>query len=457
MFSRKRSHEMSTTQVIAVGFLIAVIIGTLLLLLPFASADGRSVPFVTALFTATTSVCVTGLTVVTTATGWSLFGHIVILLLVQLGGLGVVTFSTSILLLLNKRVTLRDRLLLEDAFNLNTLSGLVAFLKKVLLWTFSAELIGAVCYLPIMLPRYGARGIWYSVFTSVSAFCNAGLDILGENSLNDYVGHFGMNLVTTLLIIAGGIGFIVWDDIGRVIRLIKDRQAKAGQFFKRLNLHSKLTLSVTGILLLGGAMLILAFEYTNPLTIGEFSFGGKVMASFFQSVTSRTAGFTTISQSGLRDPSVILSIILFFIGGSSVGTAGGVKTTSVALVVLFAVSTARASRETHVFRRTISSELLHKALAVVTISFATLVAAVMALSAVTGGELTDVAYEAASAVGTVGLTRDFTTEMNTAGRLIIVLCMYLGRIGPISMAVAFGRKRGARGLVSYPNEQVTVG
>lgn len=457
MSGEKRARELSTTQIIAVGFLAAVLIGTLLLCIPAASADGSGVSFVTALFTATTSVCVTGLTVVSTFSSWSLFGQIIILLLIQLGGLGVVAFSTSILLLLRKRVTLKDRLLLEEAFNMNTLSGLVSFLRKVLLWTFAAEVIGALCYMPSFIPRFGARGIWISFFTAVSAFCNAGIDIIGPSSLIDYAGNVWVNVVTMLLVFLGGVGFIVWNDVARVIKLLRSGEIRWKHFLRRLSLHSKLTLSVSVILIFGGAALVMLFEYGNAGTIGDMPFGQKLLASLFQSVTTRTAGFATIPQDALRDPTSVVCMLLFFIGGSSVGTAGGVKTTSAALVFLYALSTARGTRDVSIFRRTLSPKVLQKALGVVMISFITALAATVTLSAVSGGDFIDVAFETFSAVGTVGLTRNFTGNLNTAGKLLIVLCMYLGRIGPITMAIAFGKKRGAQGIASYAAEDVTVG
>ena len=457
---KKEIHEegLSATQVIMLGFLLAVAVGTLLLSIPFATASGEGAPFMTALFTATTSVCVTGLTLVDTFSYWSIFGQVIILLLIQLGGLGVIAFSTSIMLIIGKRVTLRNRLLLESAFNLNTLSGLVQFLLRMLKGTFIVEGIGFLCYLPVFVRKGDViGGIWKSLFLSISAFCNAGIDLIGADSLVPYEGNVWVNIVTMALIILGGLGFIVWWDIVRVIRLARRERLPLRQMLHRLNLHSKIVLATTGILIAGGAVLVFALEYSNPATLGALPFGRKVMAAVFQSVTLRTAGFATISQSGLRDSTVLLSLILMFTGGSTSGTAGGVKTSSVALILLAAIATAKGSERVTAFRRTIPLRILRKALGVVVISFICVITATVALSVVTGGDFVDVIYETFSAIGTVGLTRDFTRTMNLGGQIIIVICMYLGRVGPISLASAFNFRHKSGGELEYPEREILVG
>ncbi len=453
----KRKRELSTTQIITLGFLSAILIGMLLLALPIASSSGQWTNPVDALFTAATSVCVTGLVVVDTYSYWSIFGQIIILFLIQIGGMGIVTLTTSIMVMVGRKVTLKDRLLLEDAYNLNTLSGLVRFMKRVLKGTMLIEGIGAICYGFVFVPRFGfVKGIWVSVFNAVSAFCNAGIDIIGANSLMDYVTHPWVNLVTMLLIVIGGIGFIVWWDVLRVAELWHKKEIVKGQVFQRLKLHTKLVLLVTAGLILFGAVAVFVLEYSNPETLGPLNLGGKIQAALFQSVTVRTAGFATIPQDGLSDAASLLCMILMFIGGSPVGTAGGVKTTTMAVLVIAALSVAGGREEATVFKRTIGRETVRKALAVTMFSLMVVVLAVLTLLTLEQGSFMDVTYETISAIGTVGLSRSFTTSLDTAGRLIISLCMYLGRVGPISMMIAFTYKKG-RGGMTYPQEDVTVG
>ena len=290
---RKQLIRASTTHIILLSFLIAILIGALLLSLPISSADGKAKPFLDALFTATTSTCVTGLVVTPTVSSWSIFGQAVILILIQIGGLGVITIMSGLMILLHKKMGIGDRLLLQDAFNLNSLSGLVRFVKKVVGGTFIIEGIGALLYMIVFVPQFGAKGVWISVFTSISAFCNAGIDIIAENSLCDYALNPIINIVTSSLIILGGIGYIVWWDVLRVLRL---RRTKKVRFFRALTLHSKIAITATLILILAGAGLIFAFEYNNPQTIKDYTLLQKIEVSLFQSVTTRTAGFATMSQ-----------------------------------------------------------------------------------------------------------------------------------------------------------------
>ncbi len=455
---RKQKWEFSTTQIILLGFLTAIVIGAILLSLPISSADGRSVPFIDAMFTSTSSVCVTGLVVANTYEQWSRFGQAVILLLIQCGGLGIVTFTTSFMLILGRKVTLRDRLLIQDAYNLNTLSGLVKFTKKIICGTLVVEGIGALLYSFTFVPEFGLKeGIWISVFNAVSGFCNAGMDIIGPNSLAPYVTNISVNLITMALIIMGGLGFIVWWDVLHVIGRIKKRELPAKVFFNRLNLHTKIVLTTTICLIAGGSLLIFILEYNNPETIGNLSFGGKALASTFESVTTRTAGFLTFSQKAMRDSTALICMILMFIGGSPVGTAGGVKTSTFALMIIAAMSTVKGSEHSNAFHRRLHNRSMKKALAVILISFFAAITAIILLSVFCGGDLTDIMFETFSAVGTVGLSRDYTATMNGMGKIIIIICMYLGRIGPISMAIIFSFKKNKYGLVEYPGEDITVG
>lgn len=454
----KKKRELSTTQVIALGFLLAILAGAFLLTLPVSSAAGVWTGPVDALFTASTSVCVTGLVVVDTYSYWSLFGQIVILFLIQIGGLGIVTLTTSVMVFMGRKVTLKDRLLLEDAFNLNTMSGLVRFLKKIIKGTLLIEGIGAVCYSFTFIPRFGfVKGLWVSVFQTVSAFCNAGMDIIGSNSYMDYVRNPWVNFVTMFLIILGGIGFIVWWDVVRVIQQCYRKEINVRQFFGRLKLHTKIVLLMTGILIFTGMIAVLALEYHNPHTLGELNFFEKLQASLFQSVTLRTAGFATISQKGLKESTSLVCMFLMFIGGSPVGTAGGIKTTTAAILFIAAFSVAKGKEEAVIFRRSIARETVRKALAIVVFSVMAAVLAVLLLLTLEQGSFMDVVYETFSAIGTVGLSRNFTPSLDVAGRLVISLCMYLGRIGPISMMIAFHFKKGKSGMGVYPKEDITVG
>ncbi len=453
----EKKKSLSTTQIIIIGFLAVICIGTILLWLPISAADGQPTPIIDALFTSTTSVCVTGLVVVDTFSHWSVFGQIVILVLIQLGGLGIVSFTTSLLLIIGKKVTLRDRLLMQDAFNLNTLTGLVKFLKKMVKGTLIVEGLGALGYMCVFVPEFGAKGIWYSVFNAISAFCNAGMDIIGNNSLANYVSNPMVNIVTMMLIIFGGIGFIVWWDVIRVIKLRTNKEIKTNEMFRKLNLHSKIVIVTTLLLVVGGGFCIFMLERNNPDTLGGMHIGDKIMASMFQSVTTRTAGFLTISQKGLHDSTAFLCIVLMFIGGSSIGTAGGVKTTTVAVLVLASWATVKGNEEVTAYKRTIPLRIVRKAMAVVMISFTVIVFAVIMMCTFCGGDFVDITYETVSALATVGLSRDYTATLNMIGKLIIVTCMYLGRIGPISMVIAFSFKQGSRKILTFPKEDLTVG
>lgn len=451
-------RSLSTTQIIALGFLCAILLGTILLVLPCSSASGTTTPPIDALFTATSSVCVTGLVTFPTYLHWSLFGKIVILLLIQLGGLGIISFTTGTMMVIGRKITLKDRILLEDALNLDTLVGLVKFLRKIFAGTFLVELVGAICYSLVFIPRYGiARGSWYSLFHSVSAFCNAGMDILGDNSLADYLTHPWINLVTMLLIILGGLGFIVWWDLLSVWKQYRRSRLPIKKLTSKLHLHSKIVLLTTFALILIGAISTLLLEYNNPGTMGSLCFPEKLLAAFFQSVTTRTAGFLTVSQTTLRGSTVMICLMLMFIGGSSIGTAGGIKTTTFVLLVLSTRATVKGQEHVVVFGRTIPRKTVQKALAVTSVSFLVLCIAIIAMSiAEPNASLLDLAYETTSAIGTVGLSRDLTSSLHSAGKCIIILCMYLGRIGPISLAILFNN-RAKRTLIKYPEENITVG
>ncbi|MBQ6756616.1 MAG: potassium transporter TrkH [Oscillospiraceae bacterium] len=435
-----------------------IAVGSVLLWLPFSTAPGERTGFLTALFTATTSVCVTGLVVVETAAHWSLFGKIVILVLIQLGGIGIISVSSAAIFALRRRMSLNDRVLLMQSFNLSRLSGLTHFLRRVLRGVFSIELIGAVLYSIAFIPRYGAlNGVWYAVFTSISAFCNAGIDILGADSLMSFSSDPLVLVTTMLLIVTGGLGYAVWFDIWEKVKLAIEKKRSLVFAVHRLNEHSKLVLALSVILLFGGAVLELIFEFSNPATLGEMSFGNKILNALFQSVTFRTAGFAAISQKALTEPSVLLGCVLMFIGGSPVGTAGGVKTVTLYIVLKNTVSYILNRHDTVIFNRKVPSRLIREATAIALVSLMVAIVFTALLMLTNGTTLNDSAYEVISAICTVGLSRDLTPSLNTFGRLLIIVSMYLGRIGPISLALFFRTRSEAKNVVRDADGKFIVG
>lgn len=435
----KRRRLFTTTRIILVGFLAGIALGTGLLMLPISSKTGEVTGFSDALFMATSSICVTGLATVSPAGHFSAFGQAVMLFLIQFGGLGVVTFTTALLLLVGKRITLTDRMLIQEAYNLDTLSGLVRLTLKILKGTLLIEGLGALLYLPVFCsdPEIGlGRGIWVSFFTAVSAFCNAGLDLLGDSSLIAYRGNLLVNFTTMALIVIGGLGFPVWWELLRVWRLERKWNWKRSPW-KSLNLHAKLVLFMTALLIFGGAFLTFLLEYDNPDTLGGLPLGEKLLASLFQSVTLRTAGFATIPQENFRHVTCLLFILFMFIGGSPSSTAGGIKTVTAALIAASVVSIVRGKPDTELFRRRVTDAVVRKALAVMMVSLSALFLLTFAVMYVQDGDYLDTMFEMTSAIATVGLSRGMTGTLHVLGKLIVVLTMYLGRVGPISLALAF--------------------
>ena len=446
--------RLSTTQIVLLSFLVTILLGSLLLSLPVSWADGVSVSYIDALFTATTSTCVTGLVTLPTFSTWSAFGQAVILVLIQIGGLGIITIMSGLMLLLNRKMGIGDRLLIQDAFNLNTMSGLAKFVKNVLLGTLIIEGAGALLYMIVFVPEFGIRGVWISVFNAVSAFCNAGIDVIGGNSLCGYATNPIINIVTSTLIILGGLGYIVWWD---VLCVLRTRSAKNRKIFRHLSLHSKIAITFTLALILGGGALILLFEYSNPDTIGNMSLIDKIQMSLFQSVTTRTAGFASVPQENLTDASATVSLILMMIGGSPVGTAGGIKTVTVAVLLCSAFATVRSKDSATMFQRRISEESIKKAVAVVMTFLSICTLSTVMLISVTDAPLIDVIYETVSATATVGLSRNLTPELSLMGKMIIIFTMYFGRVGPISLAVALGKKSKNQNIISEPIEEINIG
>ncbi len=451
---KKSKLKLTTTQTILLSFLLAILLGSFLLYLPISSANGKAVAYMDALFTATTSTCVTGLVTLPVVSAWSGFGQAVILVLIQIGGLGVITIMSGVMILLNRKMGIGDRLLIQDAFNLNTMAGLISFVKKVLAGTFIVEGIGALLYMLVFVPEFGAKGIWISVFNSVSAFCNAGIDIFSQKSLCDYATNPIINGVTSTLIILGGLGYIVWWD---VLRVVKGRSSKNKKILRHLTLHSKIAITATLTLIFSGAILIFVFEYSNPLTIGGMSLFDKIQVSLFQSVTTRTAGFATVPQENLTNASSLLSLLLMMVGGSPVGTAGGIKTVTMVVLVCSAFATIRNKNNASLFGRCISENTIKKAVSVVVMFMAICLTSTVLVAATNEGSLIDVFYETVSATATVGLSRSFTASLNTFGKLVIIFTMYFGRVGPISLAVALGSKKKRENIITEPTEEISIG
>lgn len=443
----KKNLSLSSTHLLLISFLVAILVGTFLLMLPISSVNREWTPFIDALFTATTSSCVTGLTTVTTAVHWSLFGQIVILLLIQIGGLGVITALTGVTVLIYQKLGLSQRFLLQDTMNVDSMAGMTSFLKRVILGTFVVEGVGALLYATVFVKEFGwLRGTWISLFTSVSAFCNAGIDIIGDNSLVSYATNPIVVFTTSLLVVLGGLGYIVWWDI---LSYIRNK--------KKLSLHSKVVLCSTAILLFGGTTLFFVLEYHNPATIGDLSIWDKVQVAFFQSMTTRTAGFFTVPQEKFTNASATLSLLLMFIGGSPAGTAGGVKTVTMVVLAVSAIATIRNQTDTNLFNRKISKDIIRKSIAVIAVSFAIVFLSTLLLSVAIRADFVKIIYETVSATATVGLSCGLTSTLNTFGKWIIIFTMYLGRVGPISLALAFNIKKEDKNIIRNPREDVCVG
>lgn len=456
---KKRNTRWNTLRVTAAGFLGVILLGAVLLYLPVSNT--QPIAFTDALFTSATSVCVTGLVTVVPASQFTLFGKVILLLLIQIGGLGVIACGTLFLFLLNKKITIQERVVLKEAYGADRLGGIVRLVRKVILGTFAMEGAGAVLYAFQFIPEYGlVRGIGYSVFHAVSAFCNAGIDILGSSSLSSYVTNPVINVTTILLIILSGIGFTVWFDvIDNNRRLIRGEVPKRW-WFTRLRLQSKLAIMMTVFLILAGTVFVFLAEYGNPDTIGELSMGQKLMASMFQSVTTRTAGFCTVSQGALHTESKLFCAILMFIGGSPGGTAGGVKTTTFAMLFLACLTFVRGGNDTECMGRKITVANFRTGFAVVMVAFAVFIAGTIAVLFLEPDSilLENVIYETASAVGTVGLSADLTPRLCRASQYVLMVMMYIGRLGPLTMALMFAGKTHPRDRIrSLPEEQIMVG
>ncbi|MCA0755510.1 TrkH family potassium uptake protein [Paenibacillus sp. N4] len=436
----------SPPRILVSGFAIIIFIGAFLLSMPFASASGERLPFLDALFTATSATCVTGLVVVDTGTYFSIWGQIILLALIQLGGLGFMTMATLVALVLRKKISLRERLILQEAMNQSSMEGIVRLIRKVIFYSLTIELAGAA----LLAGRFAAdmplgKAVYYGIFHSISSFNNAGFDIFGDyRSLTLYVSDPVVNITAILLVVLGGLGFVVMSDL---LELRKNR---------KLSLHSKVVLSMTGALIAVGFLVVFVFEFTNHLTLGALDWGGKLLASLFQSVMPRTAGYNSLDLTVLRQATQFFIILLMFIGASPGSTGGGIKTTTFAVLVGSVIAMVRGREDIVLFRYRLGKDRIFKALTITLFAMALVISVTMLLSMLEDQSFIKLLFEATSAFGTVGLSLGVTPELSEGGKIIIALTMFVGRLGLLTLAYALGP--GAdKELFRYPEGKITIG
>lgn len=444
----KKILRLTYTQIIALGFFFIIIIGAILLSLPIASKSGEITPLVNSLFTAASATCVTGLVVYDTYSHWSVFGQIVILLLIQIGGLGFMTIATLFMLFLKKKIGLKQRGLMRESVNSIYIGGIIRLMRHILIGTFIAEGTGAVLLSFRFCPEMGLlRGIYYAIFHSVSAFCNAGFDLMGHfskfSSLTRYSNYLLVNIVIMSLIVVGGIGFLVWEDI------IEHRIN-----FRRYQLHSKIVLSATFFLILCSAIIIFTLEYNGVLA--NMGTRESILCSLFHAITPRTAGFNTVDVASLCDSTVLFTIILMIIGGSPGSTAGGVKTTTFIVLMLATFSTIKNKSHLNIFKRRLPDDILRKACAIFMIYVITALSAIIIITFIDVFPLKDVFFEVFSAIGTVGMSLGITAKLNAVSKIILSFLMYSGRVGSLTIALAFAESR-ENVPVQLPVEKITIG
>ena len=437
--------------ILALGFLAVILLGTVLLALPIAAKNGQSIGLFDSLFTSTSAVCVTGLVVVDTGTTFSLFGQIVLIVLIQVGGLGFMVFATMLMVMLGRKISIRGRMLIRESMNASSLSDLGSLTRLYLLLSLAIELIGTITLCFRFVPLYGWKhGTWMALFHSVSAFCNAGFDLFGNYaSLTAFSGDLLVLLTVASLIILGGLGFSV------ILETARNRQG-----FRNLSLHTRIVLMTTLVLLLAGTVFYWIVERTNAETLAGCSEGEKILNAFFQSVTMRTAGFNSFDLSGFRDGSKMFSSLLMIIGASPASTGGGIKTTTIATLTLLMLSVVRGESEVNVARRRLSDDISRRALAVAVLFLTTLLTGTLIISLIENGRfpLEDILFEASSAMGTVGVSAIGTPNLSSASRAILLPMMFLGRVGPLTLAVAVAKRQGGlRTASKYPEERIMIG
>lgn len=436
-------------QILAAGFALVILAGAFLLDTPFVTVSGERIGFINALFTSTSAVCVTGLVVVDTGTYFNRFGHTIIMLLIQIGGLGFMTMGTMVAFLIGRKITLRNRLLMQKALGQNTIAGIIRLVRRVLIGTFCVEALGMFLLSITFVPIYGwQKGLFFSLFHSVSAFCNAGFDLIGRGvSLIPFQSDPIVNFTICGLIVLGGLGFTVIFDVMHT------------RHFKKLTLNSKLALVTTGALLLTGFISVLLFEMNNPGTLGAMTWKGKLLAAMFHSVTPRTAGFNTLNMPSLNMTTVLITMMLMFIGGSPSSTAGGTKTTTLATLIISVRSIILGLEDSNAFKRRIPMDAIRNATAVFSVSMTLVVLVTLGLSiSEPSHTLMEILFETISAFATVGLSLGITPDLSDFGKLLLSLTMFAGRIGPITLVLALtGVKESNRNLFHYPEDKVTIG
>lgn len=431
--------KLNPPQVLALGFLSLILIGSILLNLPIASSSGSSIGYVNSLFTSASAVCVTGLTVLNTARDFTPFGQVIIITLIQFGGLGIMTLATVGYIIMGKKISFKERLMIKEQLNTESIQGIVKLTKKVIGYTFFLEMMGSLLLALRFVPMFGfERGLAFSIFHAISAYCNAGFDIFGD-SLIIFQNDYYVLLILSLLIILGGLGFTVYADL-----LAKDK-------LRKLTLHSKVVLIMTGSLLLIGTLSFLLFESSNPGTLGSMNFPSRLANSFFQSVSPRTAGFYSVDMSKIRETTIFSTIMLMFIGGSPGSTAGGIKTTTFACLLLTTISVVKGEEDVNCLNRRLPFETIKRAVSIFLIGLAIVFSTAIILT-ITDSSLKfiNLLFESTSAFGTVGLSAGITDKLSTFGRLVITLTMYIGRVGPLTMAYAFARRNMKRDYRNAP-------
>lgn len=431
--------KLNPPQVLALGFLSLIIIGSILLNLPIASSSGSSIGYVNSLFTSASAVCVTGLTVLNTARDFTPFGQVIIITLIQFGGLGIMTLATVGYIIMGKKISFKERLMIKEQLNTESIQGIVKLTKKVIGYTFFLEMMGSLLLALRFVPMFGfEKGLAFSIFHAISAYCNAGFDIFGD-SLIIFQNDYYVLLILSLLIILGGLGFTVYADL-----LAKDK-------LRKLTLHSKVVLIMTGSLLIIGTLSFLLFESSNPGTLGSMNFPSRLANSFFQSVSPRTAGFYSVDMSKIRETTIFSTIMLMFIGGSPGSTAGGIKTTTFACLLLTTISVVKGEEDVNCLNRRLPFETIKRAVSIFLIGLAIVFSTAIILT-ITDSSLKfiNLLFESTSAFGTVGLSAGITDKLSTLGRLVITLTMYIGRVGPLTMAYAFAKRNKKRDFRNAP-------
>jgi trk system potassium uptake protein TrkH len=460
LLPKLRNIKLRPAQAIIVGFLLLILTGAAVLSLPISTHPDKHISFFNAFFTSTSAVCVTGLVVVDTGSTFTLFGQIVILVLIQTGGLGFMTITSLAFILIRKRITLSERLIIKESLNEFDLSGMVRMVIRILKVTFVAELAGAAILAARFVPMFGLKGIYFSVFHAVSAFCNAGFDVFGlagesfaGQSLFPFQSDPVIVLTISILVVIGGLGFVVITNIMNPERIKQHI---------RISRHSRLVLISTGILIAAGFLLVYLFESANPKTLGTMDTGGKIMNSLFQAVTPRTAGFNTIKQNSLMPVTKMLVMIFMFIGASPAGTGGGIKTTTAALVLMNVFSFLRGHKDVNTMKRRVASETLRKSMIIFILSLLLVAAASLAVTGIEqnrGGLFTpqNIFFEVMSAFGTVGLSCGLTPVLSAASRLIIMFVMFSGRVGLMTFIFALAYRQQSNGNIRFPEERFMVG